>query len=279
MPPVRRKPAPRSSARRRPSNKPRAIRPVGESPFVNLLIYGHPGSQKTRFIGTGPKETLIIAPPTDHRDSIRGVDMEEWVVRSWTEMNEALDYLRDNQGAGYKWVWLDSISLFQQAGLDDIWEDTVLRRPERGKYGLDKGEYGINMFRLSSWVRHLVGARIVNVGITAHPFEMDNPFEEDEDKIGPLLMPYIQGKNMATSICGYMNMVGYMRPAIDKRTKKRRIVLSVELTERWYGKDQFYAFPDGRLVDPTIPKLMAAIERGGSTRSSGTATRTRRKGQ
>jgi len=55
--------------------------------------------------------------------------------------------------------------------------------------------------------------------------------------------------------------------------------LSVELTDRWYGKDQFHAIPSGKMVDPTIPKLMAAIEgsvNGGSVRKP---RRTLRKGQ
>jgi hypothetical protein len=228
---------------------------------VNILVFGHPGSGKTRLIGTGPtgNKTLILAPPTDHRDSIRGIDMDEWVIRSWAEMLEAQEFLRENNGGGYDWVWLDSISLFQDTGLDDIWTDVIARKPDRARYGLDKAEYGVNMFRLGQWIRYMVGAEVVNLGITAHPFEMDNPFVEDMDEAEAILMPYVQGKNMATKICGYMNVVGYMRPVKDKKTGNYRRVLSVELTERWYGKDQFNAFPNGRMVDPTIPKIMAAI--------------------
>lgn len=184
--------------------------------------------------------------------------MEECVVRSWTDMLDVLAFLRDSGGGGYEWVWLDSISLFQDTGLDDLWSEVLIEKPARQRYGLDKQEYGINMFRLGNWVRHLVGAEMFNVGITAHPFEIDNPFEPDPDKVEPILMPFVQGKNMPDKICGYMNMVGYMRRVQDKQGRKR-VVMSTEFTDKWYGKDQFHAFPDGKFWDPTIPKLLDAV--------------------
>jgi hypothetical protein len=185
--------------------------------------------------------------------------MDEWVIHSWVEMFEALEWCRIDAAKFYDWVWLDSISLFQDTGLDDIWSDIIARKPDRMRYGLDRGDYGVNMFRLGQWVRHMVGAETVNLGITAHPTEMDNPYVEDPDDANTILMPYVQGKNMSDKVCGYMNIVGYMRPVKDKKTGNMRRVLSVELTERWYGKDQFNAFPNGRMVDPTIPRIIAAI--------------------
>lgn len=241
--------------------RPPGIQPISSTPKINLLVYGHPGVGKTRLIGTGPTggKTLIIAPPTDHRDSIRGVDMEEHIVRDWASMLEIQEYLRDSGGGGYEWVWLDSISLFQDTGLDDIWSDVIRERPARARYGLDQGEYGVNMFRLGQWIRHTVGAGLFNFGITAHPVELANPFVEDSDSAEPILMPYIQGKNMSTKICGYMNTVGYLRIVRDKESSERKRVMSVELTEHWYGKDQFNAFQNNRMISPTLPRIVKRI--------------------
>src|SRR4051812_14235093 len=99
-----------------------------------MCLYGIPGAGKTRIIGTGPK-TLIVRPPTDHTESIRGGDAHEKVVRDWDDLYEVYEYLRHGGHEEWDWVWLDSISLFQDHGLDDIWEKVVDEKPHRAKHG------------------------------------------------------------------------------------------------------------------------------------------------
>lgn len=239
----------RSAAPAHPS-----IKPVGTGSKLNIIVYGFPGVGKTVLLGSSPGKVLVIRPPIDHTLPLRGKkNIEEWEVKNWDEMMEAQTYLRDNQGAGYDWVWLDSISLFQDAGLDDIWETVITEKPARARYGLDKAEYGINMFRLGGWVRHMVGPGYFNFGITAHPAEMVHP---EDDEALDILMPYVQGKNMATKICGYMNVVAYYR--VVRKDGKERRAMSFRLTDKWYGKDQSGRLPR-TLYDPTIPKITAAI--------------------
>lgn len=239
-------------------NEPR-IRSLTASEKVALLVYAINGYGKTRFAGSG-KNVLIIRPPTDHTDSIRGGtarNVKEWVVHNWDDMNDVYLYAQ-NEGHKWDWIWLDSISLFQDAGLDSIWQQVIADKPQRAKFGLDKGEYGVNMHRLGIWVRNMVGLPGFNFGVTAHPFWGKNL--EDEE----LLMPYIQGKNMPDKICGTMNMVGYMDikkiklPGEDKAKSRR--VMYFSATDRYYAKDQFDAFPKGKLVDPTLPALEEAVK-------------------
>jgi hypothetical protein len=224
------------------------------------MLFGNPGAGKTRFIGTAPDpaRTLILRPPTDHTDSIRDTGVKEWVIRDWSKMYEALEYLRETGGRDWDWVWLDSISLFQDTGLDDIWAGVIEKKPARKEYGLDRAEYGVNMFRLGQWVRHIVGMEAFHFGITAHPTEVVDPFD---DGGVDMLMPYIQGKNMSPKICGYMNIVAYMDVRRNKKTNKLVRTIYTE-GDKAYGKDQFGVLPDGKMNYPTIPKLLDLIYNG-----------------
>lgn len=232
--------------------KPAEIRPISGSRKVCMLLYAPPGAGKTRLIGER-KRTLIVRPPTDHVDSIRTVGAEEWIVYSWAEMNNVHEYARHDGAKDFDWIWLDSISLFQDTGLDDIWDGLIVEKPHRAQYRLDKGEYGVNMWRLEQWVRHMVGIPGFNLGIAAHPAEVINPIDGELK-----LQPWIQGKNMSTKIQGYMNIVAYLE--VVKQNDGERRVLRTRGTERYEAKDQFDAFKNGRLVDPTMAKIERAIK-------------------
>jgi hypothetical protein len=240
------------------------------------MIYGDPGIGKTTLIGTGGSafKTLIIRPPTDHTDPIVGSGCQETIVRDWEQIWEVLEYLR-HEGSVWDWVWLDSISLMQDFGLDDVYDGILdrkgpvgsLARAAREQFGPDQGEYRVNMWRLEQWIRHTVGAADFNFGVTAHPFW----YEPKDDDIEPYLMPWVQGKNMPNKICGMMNLVGYyqLREREVKGVKRQTRALHTMKTGTWYAKSQF-KLPDGSgvfgdsgsIINPTIPKMMEAIEAG-----------------
>lgn len=226
---------------------------------------------KTRLLGTA-RNTLIIRPPIEHTTAIlHPENVEEIVVHGWNDMNEAGEYLR-HKGGKHNWVWLDSASLFQDTGLDEIWADVIAAKPHRAQYGLDKGEYGVNMTRLGRWIREAVTVDEFNFGFTAHPF-FGVTIEGE-----PLLMPYIQGKNMPEKLCGYMNMVLYYEIAEMKVGKEKvdKRVLRSRATSHYYAKDQFDAFKNGRMIDPTMPKIMDAIKAARPASSSRTRSAKKR---
>jgi hypothetical protein len=236
------------------TRKPEQITPILEVVRGNtcMCMYSIPGVGKTRLIGQGSGKTLILHPPTDHMDSIRSGRAEEWTMRDWDDMDRALDYARSCKPGEWDWWWLDSVSLFQDHGLDDIWANVLAEKPLRIKHGIDKGEYGVNMHRLGQWFRHMVGQakdyQTFNFGFTAHQAETYGPDGETM-----MLMPWVQGKNMPAKLCGYMNIVAYLEIKGDKR------VLRTRATETYYAKDQYDAWANGRVVEPTMDKIDAAI--------------------
>lgn len=224
-------------------------------------MYGPPGVGKTTLLGGGGK-TLIVRPPTDHVDSIRGDSMaKEWIVERWGQMDEVEEFARHNPTA-FDWIWLDSISLFQDHGLEDIMAAVEAAKPHRRGGPIDQGEYANNFNRIKKWVRHMVGIPGFHFGITAHPMDVFNP-STGEVKAGP----WVQGKNMSFTICGYMNAIAYMEKV--KQDDGYRRVLRFEETEEYIAKDQkIFNFPNSRLVDPTMAKLMKAASAAGTSNTA-----------
>lgn len=237
-----------------------------------VMLFGFPGVGKTRYIVGGCPKCLIVRPPQDHTDSIApDSDCQELVVEDWGEMNEVFSWLQQGAHDNYKWVWLDSISLMQDELLDDVMDDVLMRRPDRGvekgglvvpEFGPDQGDYKVNFDRIAKWVRQMTGiakAGAFNFGITAHPFEMMDPATDQY-----IWVPWIQGKNMITKICGYMNIICYLHEQKGKDDKPGQRVLLTD-AKGFMGKDQLYCFPElksGRhgILDPTGAKLVKAIK-------------------
>jgi hypothetical protein len=275
------------------------IRPAGASKKINMLIHSDIGVGKTSLIGSGGKKyrVLMIRPPTEHADPILGSGVQEMVVRDWEECFDGLEYLR-HEGSKWDWVFLDNISLFQDIGLDDVYEGMLDRhgphgsqaRQKREQYGPDRGEYRVNMWRVGQWIRHAVGAAEFNLGIMAHSFWWEPKGEDAQNSLlQPSLYPWIQGIGMPSKICGMMNIVGYMEVKTREINGRKRSVrvLHTNKSENYYAKCQFKrpdgqtVFHPGDVVNPTLPKLMEMIavgrpqdaSRRRSARSSGNGTR------
>jgi len=241
------------------------------------MLYGMFSVGKTVLVGTTPGRTLLIRPPTDHTDSIVNPPdtIEQWVIRDWDEMRECGDFLRLEGGQHYDWVWLDSISLWQDVGLDDIWDAAKSHNPSRDNKhsGKDKGEFGRNMDRLSEWVRQTVSLDSFNFGITAHPTDKLNDPTGDRK-----MMPWIQGKGMSVGICGMMTLVAYYEVRRDDSGPYR--LLHTESTDDFYAKNQ-YAIPGSPwlpIKNPDMPFLVNKIKEAKGNKPSSSPPRRRRKG-
>lgn len=251
--------------------------PITKSKHIFACIYGPPSSGKTRLI-CSLADSLIIRPPVEHTESVKdpALNVRELVVGNWTDMNDALDYLR-HEGHKHSFVWLDSLSGWQDVGLDDVWADTIAARPHRKGTPIDKGEYNQNFVRIAQWIRAAVGVDAFNFGWTAWPEELEDP--EGKTK----LMPWVQGRNMANRMTGYMKLVAYLERKPNSKGEMVR-VLRIGEHKDYFTKDQ-YGLPD-KILNPTMPKLMEAIAatqpkataRTGKTKSTTRRKRTIKKG-
>jgi hypothetical protein len=258
--------------------KPDAIKPIESSKHINILLYGDPGARKTTFAGSGGAGTLILHPHVEHMDPIVNSGADHWLIHDWSEMQEALSWAR-HEGDAYRWIWLDSISCWQDVGLDDIFAVAKERNPRRATAFWDKGDYGVNMGRIAEWVRFMMGCDLFNFGITAHQFWVEVQ-EGEPDTHGPnyieRMMPWIQGKGMPQRIAGYMQMVGYSTVHESKKRKGEQYVKTrFRGNVNFYAKDQFHAFPSGQVIDLTVPKLEAAVAAAKKTKSTTTGRRSK----
>jgi hypothetical protein len=232
--------------------------PLADGNSIKMLVNAPSGWGKTRLAGTSSGSALFVRPPIDYVDSILPADKPrhmQWVARDWTQMEDCYEHLRHEGAEKYKWVWLDSISGYQDIGLDDLWQTIIDENPRRKRYGLDRGDYWINMQRLGRWVRDvatLSDTGAFNFGITAWPAEL-SPSPEDAE-VDQKMMPWVQGKNMSMKVCGYMNIV-----AFGSVTSKGTRRLQFMETEHVYAKDQFDMFEKYYLLNPTIPKIEEAV--------------------
>lgn len=245
---------------------PDAIQPLGHSKHIFMGLHGYSSAGKTRLISTLPR-TLIIRPPIEHTESVKepAAGVKEWVVHDWNEMlDDVLDYLR-HEGKKWQFVWLDSASGWQDVGLDDVWDDTVAKFPHRKKTPVDRGEYNANMVRLARFCRAAVGCDQFNFGFTAWP-------EELEDEAGNTrLMPWIQGKNMSNRFVGYMKLVCYLERVPKAKGSDEFVrVLRWNESTKYFTKDQIGLPNGGKLVNPTMPKLMELIEEARAAKKTAT---------
>lgn len=272
------KPAARKRGSTRTTTRTRGVEGTAltASRHIRFGLYGDSGIGKTRLVGTTEGKVMLIRTNVDHIDSIlsagMGANIEERVVRDWTDSNDLRDELRQD-GARWDWVWLDSASLWQDVMMDDVWAAAIHDRPDRYRYGLDKQEHGINQLRMGTWIRHVVGADLFNFGWTAHAQDLPSPDLDEQGDPIEKLMPYIHGGqgNFAQKWCGYSNFVAYMR-----KDKKGRRLLHTESNAIYYAKNQYEPRGvDWELVSPTMPMIMDRIKSNGRTGSSRTARKRR----
>ena len=226
---------------------------------VNLLVYGYPGCGKTPFLGTGA-DTLIMDCDGGGALSARasGSKADVAPITCYQDLTEVYEYLRDGTHA-YRWVWWDSISLFQERTMiDELVLDAHMQNPRQDRWVPSKREYFVDHNRIMEFVRRFTELPM-NFGVTAHVGTEYQTNDEGEEVI--MYMPQVQGKNMPSKVSGYMNVVGLMRKRVRKvkgKDPENITEMLFQTTGEWFARDRFMKLPSA-MAAPTIPKVEAAL--------------------
>ncbi len=238
----------------------------GLSEFVKILIYGNPGSGKTPLALTAPNALTLECDRGLKSATVKGMSGKKWVITDYNDLTSAYEYMRDRGCKRFDWLIFDSITMFQERGLRQIMEDLHAVKSHREIWAADQGEYGQNMNRLSMFVRDIVDLPI-NVIITATA--LVSAVEQPDGSTVDNFWPNIQGKKMPQKIASYVDIVAHLQRKARKDDPDRTYAtLSTRLEDGWYARDRYEVI--GKMVNPTIPKVIASIEKKKKTQDTPT---------
>ena len=166
---------------------------VAKASGIKCLIYGQPGTGKTRMCTTTGEKTLLISAEAGLL-SIMGTkaDVDVVEVHTFDQLGEIYQHLQG--GTDYQWVCLDSVS--------EIAEVTLAHEMKATKHAL--AAYGEMATKVISMVRAFRDLPNLDVVFTAKQ-------EKTQDDNGRLLFgPSTPGAKTAAALPYYVDLVGAM---------------------------------------------------------------------
>lgn len=226
-----------------------------------MLIYSYPGEGKTPLWGSGGNSVLFM-------DSDHGTESAEMLgsraysmpVIDYDDLDAAYQFCKNDlkrELPSVRWVVWDSLTLFQERALiDDLMPDAVAgSTKDREEFVPDRREYLINQNRIGRYIRNFVELPI-NFGVSTL-LQVDI----DPQDGSTVYMPAVAGKNMASKVSGYMNVIGFLGKAQVEVEGEKKMVqrLLTQRVGKYFARDRFMAL--GKHVDrPTLPKIEGLIE-------------------
>lgn len=254
-----------ASRRGTPPNRPKQIKELTEeNQFRRFLFYSEPGAGKSTLAASSAAvgKTLILnADRPDALDTALelGYKVDVWEYQSYADLDDAYEFLRHGGTKEYDWVWLDTATIAQDKGMDQIMRELVASNPNRSLYLPDKPQYQQNQQRLGMWVRNMSKLHI-NFGLTAHVMSV-----VDEEDGETHYMPAFQGGrgNLSQKISANVGVVGRLyttrvdREVNGKKRKVRVRSLQVQPMGKYYAKGPIAL--GNEVVNPTMEKMMESI--------------------
>lgn len=187
----------------------------GASEFANILIYGDPGSQKTRLMGTAPGYNLFLAAEPGFISAARnGFKGKGRMITDTASANAALSWLEDGAASQFDFIMVDGGSSFMtKIMLEYAAEAYDLSNGTKraGRNLPDKPDYLNAQNFMKAWTARLIDLP-AHVVMTTHVMRT-------EDREGdPWVKPAFQGKEGEVSdyIAGQFHVVGFIKPATIK---------------------------------------------------------------
>lgn len=261
---------PRKPARPSSNGKPNQIHELKEeSQFRRFLIYSEPGAGKSTLAASSAALGKTLIMNADRPDALDtalelGYKPDVWEFNSYKDLDEAYEFLRHGGYKEYEWFWLDTATIAQDKGMDQIMRELVAKHDSRSLYLPDKAQYQENQNRLSMWVRNMSRMHI-NFGMTAHVLGI-----VDEEDGETRYMPAFQGGrgNLSNKISANVGVVGRLyttrvRREVNGKQKQVRVrALQVQPTAKYYAKGPIAL--GNEVPNPTMEKLMEMINKRSS---------------
>lgn len=229
---------------------------------LKALFYGPPGVGKTTLCATADlvpemypaivmnieAGVLSLTDPGVYGGK-EPVDVVDFT--SWEDLDKFIHWLEDMEH-GYKTVIVDSVSEMTKLSLDHVVANATKKRPEDEVFLED---YGSNNKRMRRFIRRFRDLPM-HVLMTCHDSEIED--SDKSKKTVPGLSPKLR-----TSVCGYVDVVGYVyRDDVeeDDKTSDRGVRMLTKPWPKWEAKDRS---PGEKLPEimknPTMETIWRAI--------------------
>jgi hypothetical protein len=241
---------------------------------INILCHGDTGSvcwaALPNILILAIEEGTISAKrrlPPPKPGTLRKV----WRVRTWPELVEAYEWVRDNPGV-FEWVMIDSITKAQQHCIKHILETVVKANPSRDPHIPAQGDH----FKWQLWVKEMVSdfnELPENIVWLARSMVRDDP---DGNEI---VVPHIEGKDYGISayVSGEVHLLCYMKKELRGKGASAQVVRRLYTNDhvRYWCKDRYDVLPH-IIENPDANKIIKLIGNSGKSADAG-SVETRRK--
>lgn len=231
--------------------------------YLNILLYGEPGSGKTWLAGTAnnspaTKPVLLLDVEGGTTTLRTQTDIDVMQIRTMSQIEEAHAAVNKNPGY-YKTVIIDSITELQKLDMRTLMLAQKEARPDSTDvYVPSQREWGKSGERVRMIIRGFRDLEC-NVIVTALLAE-----KQDEKTNIIYMFPSLPGK-LRSEIPGFFDIVGLLT-ANDERVGDETIItrkIQFAKTTRVIAKDRTSALPDV-MFDPNIPEMWRLIEASSS---------------
>jgi hypothetical protein len=247
----------------------------------NIMLYGDTGSGKTAQVASLPGKVLILASESNILIVLKsqmeklGLDWEKekrrfkvWRIRKWQDMEDAYEWLSDNQSE-FEWVVVDSATSAQTRAMRAAMDRAVKLNPEKRDIDLpDRGEHQ----KMQNAMKRMI-ADFNELDCNCLWFAQAMR-REDQDG-NEIVVPFIMGKDYEVSAfaCAQMTAFGYYAKRKDRTVKGQtnRVLLWDSYADpkssiEYWSKDRYDIFPKqcimakGNQQVMTIADMLAMID-------------------
>lgn len=225
----------------------------------NFLIHSDTGAGKTVLAANLPDCLILAIEKGTISAKRRGSKAKVWKIKTWAELIEAFEWLRDTTEAGtcpFKWVVIDSLTAAQVKCLRAIMDKVVADNPSRDPDIPAPGDHFKWQLLMKRMVLDFVEMDI-NVCFLAQSMQKEDPDGED------IILPLIEGKDYQISawVCAQVHLLAYLKKTSKGKGDDRRVTRRLYVNDHpmYWCKDRYDVL--GRYIDnPDIVAIVRKVE-------------------